>query len=175
MEVQVLCTSPSDRTGLPPCVSFYITNPIEGFDLVGGQFEVVDVYVSDSGGNPLGLNAKEATYNAKVTDNHLVVGEKVHFKIAGSITGNGENINVQVCPYYTDPAQQVTLTLRPSLYSQSNEPTLRDVESFDITLKLMGLANPSTEVEPSPVRTTLLAPPGEQPTLTKHGCEVSQR
>ena len=175
MDVQVLCTSPSRRNGLPPCISFYITNPMAGFDIVGGQLEVADVYVSDSGGSPLGLNAKEATYNAKVTDNHLAVGERIPFKISGPLTGSGENISVQVCPYYTDPTQQVTLTLRPRLYSQSNEATLRDVESFEIKLRLTGLANPSTAVGPSLIETTLVAPPGELPTLEEHGCEVSRR
>ena len=174
MEVQVLCTSPNHRNSLSPCISFYISNPIAGLDIVGGRFEVADVYVSDSGGNPLGLNAREATYHVKVTDADLAVGEKFSFKTTGPLTGSGENMIFNVCPYYTDPAQQVTLTLQPHLYSQSNDPILRDVEAVEIKLRLTGLANPSIAAEPSLIETTLLAPPGEQSTLKEHGCEVSQ-
>ena len=175
MDINVLCTSPSSNTVSPPCVSFYITNPTAGLDIVGGQFEVAEAFISDSGGYPMGLNSKEATFNAKVTDNDLNVGEKFFFSIERSLTGIGENINIQVCPYYTNPAQQTTLTLRPRLYSQSNEPTLREVESYEIKLRLVGVANPSAKLQPASAIANLAAPPGTSATLESHGCEVSRR
>ena len=174
MELQVLCTNPNDQTDAPPCVSFYVTNPMTGLDFVGGQFEVLDVSVSPRG-SPLGQNAKEATYHAEVTDNHLVVGERIPFHVLGPLSGSGENVNIQVCPYYTNPTQQVTLTLRPQLYSPRNEPTSLDVESFEIKLKLAGIANPSVIVKPSEAGSRLAAPPGVRSTLDEHGCEVSRR
>ena len=175
MKVDVLCTQPSEASAVNPCISFYVSNPIKGFDILGGGFEIKDVSVGDAGGSPLGINAREATFHAKITDKHLVVGETIPFEIDGELTGSGENISIQVCPFYTSPTRQVTLTVRPMLYSQFNEEIELVDHSIEVRLTIVGSSYTSIKLGPAPKRATLANAPGTPSTFEYQGCQVTRK
>ena len=171
IEARLFCTRPKDENHDQPCLSFYMTNPAPGFDLMGGEFEVLDISVAEAG-NPHSFNSRQATYNARITNSHLAVGQRIPFRFDVPPEGNGENVVLQVCPYFTDPGKEITLTLRPFLYSRPGRYASAGIDSVRAKLRLTGIANPAAAIVASNAVAELVAPPATVSTLTAHGCET---